>query len=161
LPPQQINAWIKPLEPLDFDEESGVLLMSAPNRFKLDWVRKNFAARIQELASNWFKSQVVLELELAHSPVQSQPVVTAATLFQQQDQPGPQVGQENAANGQCTAAMPAGGAPAYGSAHAASAAQTETQLAETLYEQSRLNPELTFENFVTGRANQLARAAAL
>src|SRR5690625_99610 len=72
LPPQQINAWIKPLEPLDFDEESGVLLMSAPNRFKLDWVRKNFAARIQELASNWFKSQVVLELELAHSPVQSQ-----------------------------------------------------------------------------------------
>lgn len=161
LPPQQINAWIKPLEPLDFDEESGVLLMSAPNRFKLDWVRKNFAARIQELASNWFKSQVVLELELAHSPVQSQPVVTAATLFQQQDQSGPQVGQSNAANGQSTAAMPAGGAPAYGSAHAASAAQTETQLAETLYEQSRLNPELTFESFVTGRANQLARAAAL
>src|SRR5690625_5574359 len=84
LPPQQINAWIKPLEPLDFDEESEVLLMSAPNRIKLDWVRKNFTARIQELDSNSFKSKKELELELAHSPVQTQPMATTATLFQKQ-----------------------------------------------------------------------------
>src|SRR5690606_4291642 len=33
--------------------------------------------------------------------------------------------------------------------------------AEALHEGSRLNVELTFDNFVTGKANQLARAAAL
>jgi len=32
---------------------------------------------------------------------------------------------------------------------------------ESMYERSKLNPVLTFENFVTGKANQLARAAAI
>src|SRR5690625_7460485 len=58
--------------------------MAAPNRFKLDWVRKNFAARIQELATAWFDQSVKLTLELAQSSVQPQPGVSAATLFQQQ-----------------------------------------------------------------------------
>src|SRR5690625_5993533 len=84
LPPQEINAWIEPLEPLDFDEESGVLTMAATNRLKLDWVRKDFAARIQELATAWFDQAVKLTLELAQSSVQPQPGVSAATLFQQQ-----------------------------------------------------------------------------
>ncbi len=33
--------------------------------------------------------------------------------------------------------------------------------ADSMYERSKLNPVLTFENFVTGKANQLARAAAI
>jgi chromosomal replication initiator protein len=32
---------------------------------------------------------------------------------------------------------------------------------ESMYERSKLNPVLTFDNFVTGKANQLARAAAI
>ncbi|WP_064574840.1 chromosomal replication initiator protein DnaA [Cupriavidus gilardii] len=35
------------------------------------------------------------------------------------------------------------------------------QAADTVHERSRLNPILTFDNFVTGKANQLARAAAI
>lgn len=35
------------------------------------------------------------------------------------------------------------------------------QPADTVHERSRLNPILTFDNFVTGKANQLARAAAI
>lgn len=35
------------------------------------------------------------------------------------------------------------------------------QPADTMHERSRLNPILTFDNFVTGKANQLARAAAI
>lgn len=160
LPPQQINAWIEPLEPLDFDKESGVLAMSAPNRFKLDWVKKNFAARIQELASQWFEQQVVLSLELAQSTAQPQPVVTAAALFKQQNHN--HLADASVTNG---AAMASSSQSAPGSVSAvsnvAATSQAATDLAETLYEQSRLNPELTFDNFVTGRANQLARAAAL
>src|SRR5699024_12829824 len=58
--------------------------MAAHNRFKLYWVRKNFAARIQELASAWFDQSVQLALELSQSSGQPQPGVSAATLFQQQ-----------------------------------------------------------------------------
>ncbi|WP_436022796.1 DnaA N-terminal domain-containing protein, partial [Trinickia sp. LjRoot230] len=32
---------------------------------------------------------------------------------------------------------------------------------DSMYERSKLNPVLTFDNFVTGKANQLARAAAV
>ena len=35
------------------------------------------------------------------------------------------------------------------------------QQSDTVHERSRLNPILTFDNFVTGKANQLARAAAI
>ncbi|UIF86256.1 chromosomal replication initiator protein DnaA [Cupriavidus sp. UYPR2.512] len=35
------------------------------------------------------------------------------------------------------------------------------QPSDTVHERSRLNPILTFDNFVTGKANQLARAAAI
>jgi chromosomal replication initiator protein len=40
-------------------------------------------------------------------------------------------------------------------------ATTSTTGDGTTYERSKLNPVLTFENFVTGKANQLARAAAI
>ncbi|WP_218883849.1 chromosomal replication initiator protein DnaA [Burkholderia guangdongensis] len=43
-------------------------------------------------------------------------------------------------------------------AGAAPAAASET---DSMYERSKLNPVLTFDNFVTGKANQLARAAAI
>ena len=82
LPPQQISAWIKPLEPLGFDQDQSVLRMSAPNRFKLDWVRKNFSHRIQEIATEWFGAPVELQLELAQSTAAPQPLITAQGIQQ-------------------------------------------------------------------------------
>ena len=41
------------------------------------------------------------------------------------------------------------------------AATGAVQQNDTVHERSRLNPILTFDNFVTGKANQLARAAAV
>ncbi|WP_322010747.1 chromosomal replication initiator protein DnaA [Paraburkholderia sp. J12] len=46
--------------------------------------------------------------------------------------------------------------PGQGAAAAASSNE-----ADPTYERSKLNPVLTFDNFVTGKANQLARAAAI
>jgi chromosomal replication initiator protein len=42
-----------------------------------------------------------------------------------------------------------------------SAAQQGNAASDSMYERSKLNPVLTFDNFVTGKANQLARAAAI
>ncbi len=67
LPPQQISAWIRPLVPLAYDETQAVLRVAAPNRFKLDWVRKNFSHQIEALAAEWFERPVqVLFLSLIH-----------------------------------------------------------------------------------------------
>jgi len=62
--PQQISAWIRPLIPLAYDESEAVLRLSAPNRFKLDWVRKNFSSQIEKIASQWFKKTVQVQFEL-------------------------------------------------------------------------------------------------
>jgi chromosomal replication initiator protein len=48
LTPQQFNTWIRPLR-LEHSGESLVLI--APNRFVLQWVKERFAGRIEELAT--------------------------------------------------------------------------------------------------------------
>ena len=143
LPPQQISAWIRPLVPLAFDESQAVLRVSAPNRFKLDWVRKNFLHQIEDLATEWYKRPVQVAFELA-TPSRAAPVARAAA-------PAPE------AAGQASPAA----VPAAVQAPAPAAAVANAAAAEVVHDRSRLNTELTFDNFVTGKANQLARAAAL
>jgi len=124
LPPQQVSAWIRPISPLSYDKESGVLCLSLPNRFKLDWVRRNFLDRLQRLATDWYQSPVQIALELAPN------------------QPAPAMPQRAEA------------------AISPSTTNVARPAAPDSDNRSRLNGHLTFENFVTGKANQLARAAA-
>ncbi|NYT65314.1 chromosomal replication initiator protein DnaA [Alcaligenaceae bacterium] len=135
LPPQQISAWIRPLVPLAFDDAQAMLRVSAPNRFKLDWVRKNFSHQIETLASEWYGRPVQVVFELASPSGVARSAASQA--------PRPQ--------------MPAAPLPATAPQMAPVAAAT----AEVAHDRSRLNTDLTFDNFVTGKANQLARAAAL
>jgi chromosomal replication initiator protein len=48
LTPQQFNTWIRPLRLEDAGEG---LVLIAPNRFVLQWVKERFAGRIEELAT--------------------------------------------------------------------------------------------------------------
>src|SRR5690606_24573260 len=141
LPPQQISAWIRPLVPLDFDEDQAVLRVSAPNRFKMDWVRKNFSHQIEEMASDWFKRPVSVAFELGTGGSRSFAAPRAPAV-----------------------SAPVNGTPAPAAAPAAQPAPVSpaaVAASDAAHDRSRLNTELTFENFVTGKANQLARAAAL
>jgi len=52
-------------------------------------------------------------------------------------------------------------APAAPQQGAPNAGNAGNPASDTVHERSRLNPILTFDNFVTGKANQLARAAAI
>lgn len=130
LPPQQLSAWIRPIVPRTFDAEQGVLCLALPNRFKLDWVKRNFLSRLQQLASDWHKSPVQVELELAP-------------------------GQANVA--QETPAVSSVQSPP---ASLGTQPDSKALAQPTSDNRSRLNGQLTFANFVTGKANQLARAAA-
>ncbi len=148
LPPQQISAWIRPLVPLAYDEAQAVLRVAAPNRFKLDWVRKNFSHQIEALATEWYQRPVQVQFELpSHGAAPRMSMTPRASA-----QPVPQAAAPLAAPTARVEAPPP--APAVQISAAADAANI-------VYERSRLNTDLTFENFVTGKANQLARAAAL
>jgi chromosomal replication initiator protein len=131
LTPQQFSAWIKPLAPLDFEE--GRLRIAAPNRFKLDWVKTQFAARITTIAAEFWQGPVDVQFVLdprtnaPKKPVSPAPMSSAAAVQSE------------------AAALPAG----------------HTGEGNARRDQSKINPALTFDSFVTGKANQLARAAAI
>lgn len=143
VPPQQMNAWIRPLVPLAYDESSSRLRVCAPNRFKLDWVRKNFTNQIERFASEWYNRPVEVMFELpaglanGAKPARAQPEASPVN------------------NAAIPAASHGNPAPAFPTPGASAAPVISVD------EKSRLNTELTFENFVTGKANQLARAAAI
>jgi len=133
LSPQQFKTWIQPLSLMSFDESDHSLTIGAPNRFKLDWIKKTFADRFQELASQYFGLAIninfVLDVEPPSSPKPS-PVVELAP-------PEPKEPSE-----------------------IDSVILVEEQSFE-IEDHSKLNPNLTFDTFVTGKANQLARAASI
>lgn len=63
LPEQQFNTWIKPLVAQVSDDFSRVTLFVA-NRFKLDWVRAQYAGRIASLLEKLYGQPVQLELAI-------------------------------------------------------------------------------------------------
>ena len=126
---------------LDF--EDGKLRIAAPNRFKLDWVKTQFANRITALASEFWESPVEVQFVLA-------PIGNGVKKPQTAVPVRPLNGNgfdAEAANSTASLDIPE--------------RITEIPLDTARREQSRINPVLTFENFVTGKANQLARAAAI
>jgi chromosomal replication initiator protein len=132
LTPQQYSAWIKPLVVLDY--EDGKVRIAAPNRFKLDWVKTQFASRITALASQYWEMPV--EVQFVLDPKLSAPRKPAAAPM--------------GANG-------AAPVPYTGMVESVPQDLPKTPVREN----SRVNPDLTFDSFVTGKANQLARAAAI
>jgi chromosomal replication initiator protein len=148
LTPQQYTAWIKPLVALDY--EDGKLRIAAPNRFKLDWVKSQFANRITALASEFWEQPVEVQfvLDPRNLPKKPDPVSNRQPTVS-------------------TAEMAASGALGINAAADNTVPATPVITPDNVIannprrEQSRVNSELTFENFVTGKANQLARAAAI
>jgi chromosomal replication initiator protein len=133
LTPQQFSAWIKPLSLLDI--EDGRVRIAAPNRFKLDWVKTQFASRIAALAAQHLDEAV--EVQFVLDPRLNAPKKPAAGT-------APAIQSNDAA----PIDLPNG--------HA----EQQIELSPKR-EQSRINTTLTFDSFVTGKANQLARAAAI
>lgn len=175
LPPQQISAWIRPLIPIAFDKTKAQLRVSAPNRFKLDWVRKNFAPQIEAFATKWFEQPVQVLFELPVSTADrtknsgsnngrtheapSEAVTTQVRLLNKEslEQAAGHTGTtgEKSLNHADSVSITA-------EAHIGEAEGTRsTGPLAPVDDKSRLNIALTFDNFVTGKANQLARAAAL
>ena len=163
LPPQQISAWIRPLVPVAYDEASSVLRVAAPNRFKLDWVRKNFSHQIESLASDWFDKPVQVAFELAtqaNGAARAQAPAGSSGVAATVGQP-PNPISVGAAPAPSAPSAPSPGGRSVSAPSLTPATAAANAAADIAYDRSSLNTDLTFENFVTGKANQLARAAAI
>lgn len=63
LPEQQFNTWIKPLAAQVADDLSKITLFVA-NRFKLDWVRAQYSARIAAILESLYGQPIQIELAI-------------------------------------------------------------------------------------------------
>ena len=75
IPEQQFNTWIRPLAATVAEDASKVTLQVA-NRFKMDWIRAQYAARITATLESLMGRAVALELALAprEAPVRTTPM---------------------------------------------------------------------------------------
>ncbi|MEN9375838.1 MAG: hypothetical protein RL710_995 [Pseudomonadota bacterium] len=64
LPEQQFNTWIKPLHAVAANDLSKLTILVG-NRFKLDWIRAQYAARISALVEQLNGQPITVELALA------------------------------------------------------------------------------------------------
>lgn len=132
LPVQQFNTWIKPLRLEGESHPLEGLQLIAPNSFIMKWVRDRYLTRIEDYGRAFFSGPVSIALIID----------------------GGKGGNGSSRAGNTEAAPAAIGQPA------ASVAEKARGKNNT-YEKSRLFPSFTFDNLVVGKANDLARAAAV
>src|SRR4029079_4582890 len=67
LPDQQFNTWIRPLPDADVADngEAAVVTVRVPNRFKLDWIRNQYAGRIEAVLTELAGKPVRLRISRA------------------------------------------------------------------------------------------------
>jgi chromosomal replication initiator protein len=135
---QQFNTWIKPLSA---QVEDNVVRLVAPNRFVMQWVKERFLKKIEQFASELGLANIEIEMVIADADAK---VAVTATTPKDNTQPKEDLIETKLAQvkNQLAAAVP-------------KIPKNKTT------EHSGLNPSFNFNNYVTGRANQLARAAAI
>lgn len=131
LPATEFSMWIRPLQA---ELNDNTLALYAPNRFVLDWVRDKYLNNINGLLNDFCG----MDAPLLRFEVGSKPLAAVAV-----SQPAsPQA-----------AVQPLRQAPVRPSW------DTPATQTEHTY-RSNVNPKHSFDNFVEGKSNQLARAAA-
>ena len=130
LPEQQFNTWIRPLVVVVAADLSKATVQVG-NRFKLDWVRAQYAARIAALLEKASGQRIPIELVLAprEAPSKSEPLIRK---FE----------------------------GALGVSELAVTAAVHEEAAGAVFK-NRLNSALTFDTLIEGTANRMGRAAAL
>src|SRR5579862_7878582 len=164
LPVQQFTTWIRPLPPADFTDlgdTGAVAHVRVPNRFKLDWIRSQYGSRIESVLTELAGKPVRLELALAprgEAAVPGHVAVPGGSGFITAHPPQ-RIGavfERALASGPAT-----NGAVVEAPREAAPRAPARPMHAAPAMNSHRLNPALTFDTLVAGRANQMARTAAL
>lgn len=143
---QQFATWFRVLSA---EETDSTVTVVAPNTFISKWVRDRYLGTIESLAAQYFPEPRTIRLAVA-APGNGQ-IVQASPMLSTGSEP---------------LAVQQPGASAYHAAApstALSSYEPSPPTAAALVKPARetaLNSSFTFDSFVTGKANQLARAAA-
>jgi len=141
---EQFNTWLKPLKS-HFDGES--LHLYAANKFVLSWVKDEYYVLIVETLSQLYGADappLVLELFVQPSaPAHS--THNAKALSENSVSPSLSINEPANLEG----------------VNRNSSQAKRSALAQVNGHKSNIKPEYTFDNFVEGKSNQLARAAAV
>ncbi|CAG9294895.1 Chromosomal replication initiator protein DnaA [Celerinatantimonas diazotrophica] len=136
LPATEFSMWIRPLQ---VEQAEELLTLYAPNRFVLDWVKDKYVIRVNALLEEYCgHDKPKLRFEVGSRPVR-----------QQQSQPS------EAASPAPTASVVA--KPVY---QERSWDRDNNNSTHHINHRNNINPKHKFDNFVEGKSNQLARAAA-
>ena len=160
LPSQQFNTWIRPLQ---VEAEGDELRVFAPNRFVLDWVNEKYLSRILELLEEHADDGIAPVLSLLIGSKRSNKPRPAQTPSNQSSPlPPPVQAPQPIQSDIVTAGVALEDVTAELAEADEPAVKTErtVQVEGALKHTSYLNRTFTFENFVEGKSNQLARAAA-
>ncbi len=98
LPEQQFNTWIKPLTAQVADDFSKVTIFVA-NRFKLDWIRAQYAARFSALLERLQGQKVTVELALATREAPARTAFSIAKAAQEVPSESTESAEDSLANG--------------------------------------------------------------
>lgn len=153
VPAQLFKTWIKPLTFLGYDEAGQVLRLGAPNQFKLNWIKTQFAARISDIVNRLLAPNTTVVYELVAQPdarPRSALVDTLASTV-----------NAGSSSGRSSSEPPAGADFDHADQPPAEPGFDASSSAPFVNERSRLRSDLTLDSFVTGKSNQMARAAAL
>ncbi|GAA0208081.1 chromosomal replication initiator protein DnaA [Kangiella japonica] len=139
----EFNTWIKPLQVRETDKE---MALFAPNPFFVDWIRQQYLDRITEFVSSKDNNRNLhISLHVGHAEISSQSASNNSTA----ENSNVAVGAPQANRVAPSPVNRGFSQPGY-NAHSGSSA----------FPQNNLNTKFTFNNFVEGKSNQLARAAA-
>ncbi len=133
LPSQQFSMWVRPLQA---ESTEDTLTIYAPNRFVLDWVREKYLNRINELLVEICGDEAPeLRFDVGSKPLLSTQVAPAT-----ETQPAPSI--QASAKQQPREQKPV------------------VEPAPKSGYKSNIKENYTFDSFVEGKSNQLAKAAA-
>ena len=140
---QQFNTWIKPLQTELIETASGsnAIRVLAPNKFVQQWVKDRFLNKIESIAAELLPNDFTVELSISQTKpdtteknnLKKTPAVHLSDIIRSAP-----LQQKESKKIIANIASP--------------------RIAERA---SGLNSSFNFDNYVTGRANQLARAAAI
>ena len=141
MPSSQFRTWIKPLAPIGLDTSGNIFVIAVPNQFKLDWIKNQFTNKINDIAKDFLSpgTQIRLIVDSQACSIKEADNSSSNNFINKSPEPDILVND----------------------------ADDDIDSVESINfkinveDFSKLSPILTFDTFVNGKANQLARAAAI
>ena len=152
VPAEEFRTWIAPLE---VEISSNVLSVSAPNRFISDWVRGKYLPRILEIVEAYEDEEITVDLHVHTSKRFIEPPKQAVMHAKTRNKYNGSSIEGHQTSIDETLPKGASQAPRH------QGASPNNVIKGKVLHQGSLNSENNFENFVIGKSNQLARAAAM